>query len=79
MRDLANTVLPGVDRTVEMGIADPERLGVMGHSFGGYCVLALIAQTTRFKVAISSGGFGNWIGTYNQMRRGWIDLCEVDD
>ena len=69
MSDLAKTVLPGVDRVVEMGIADPERLGVMGHSFGGYCVLALIAQTTRFKVAISSGGFGNWIGTYNQMRR----------
>ena len=69
MRDLAKTVLPGVDRVVEMGIADPGRLGVMGHSFGGYCVLALIAQTTRFKVAISSGGFGNWIGTYNQMRR----------
>ncbi len=69
MSDLAKTVLPGVDRVVEMGIADPERLGVMGHSFGGYCALALIAQTTRFKVAISSGGYGNWIGHYGQMRR----------
>ena len=69
MSDLAKTVLPGVDRVIEMGIADPERLGVMGHSIGGYSTLALIAQTTRFKVAISSGGYGNWIGLYNQMRR----------
>ena len=69
MQDLAKTVLPGVDRAVEMGIADPERLGVMGHSYGGYCTLGLIAQTTRFKAAISSGGYGNLIGSYGQMRR----------
>ena len=69
MQDLAKTVLPGVDRVIEMGIADPERLGVMGHSYGGYCTLALIAQTTRFKAAVSSGGYGNWIGKYGHMRR----------
>ena len=69
MQDLAKTVLPGVDRAIEMGIADPERLGVMGHSYGGYCTLALIAQTIRFKAAVSSGGYGNWIGKYGHMRR----------
>ena len=69
MQDLAKTVLPGVDRAIEVGIADPERLGVMGHSYGGYCTLALIAQTTRFKAAVSSGGYGNWIGKYGHMRR----------
>ena len=68
MQDLAKMVLPGVDRAIEMGIADPERLGVMGHSYGGYCVLALIAQTPRFKAAIASGGTGNLIGTYGTMR-----------
>ena len=69
MQDLAKTVLPGVDRAIEMGIADPERLGIMGHSYGGYCALALIAQTIRFKAAVSSGGYGNWIGKYGHMRR----------
>lgn len=69
MQDLAKTVLPGVDRAVEMGIADPERLGVMGHSYGGYCTLGLIAQTTRFKAAIASGGTGNLISAYGTMRR----------
>ncbi|RKU08258.1 hypothetical protein C6502_15560 [Candidatus Poribacteria bacterium] len=69
MQDLAKTVLPGVDRAVEMGIADPERLGVMGHSYGGYCTLGLIAQTTRFKAAVVSGGTGNLISAYGAMRR----------
>ena len=69
MADLVKTVLPGVDKVVEMGIADSERLGVMRHSFGGYCALALITQTTRFKVAICIAGFGNLMGIYGQMRR----------
>jgi len=69
MQDLMKTVLPGVDRAVEMGIADPERLGVMGHSYGGYCVLALTVQTTRFKAAVSSAGSGNLISGYGFLRR----------
>lgn len=51
MKDLANTVLPGVNKAIDMGIADPERLAIMGQSFGSYCTLALITQTTRFKAA----------------------------
>jgi dipeptidyl aminopeptidase/acylaminoacyl peptidase len=35
MADIAKAVLPAVDRAIELGIADPERLGVMGHSYGG--------------------------------------------
>jgi dipeptidyl aminopeptidase/acylaminoacyl peptidase len=50
-RDLLKAVVPGVDKVVELGIADPERVGVMGHSFGGYSVAALITQTTRFRAA----------------------------
>src|SRR5262249_34484976 len=39
MYDLAQTVLPGVNKAIELGIADPDRLGVMGQSFGGYSAL----------------------------------------
>jgi dipeptidyl aminopeptidase/acylaminoacyl peptidase len=67
MLDLAKTVLPGVNKVIEMGIADPDRLGVMGHSFGGYSTLALITQTKRFKAAIEADGFGDFIGAYGQM------------
>src|SRR5205807_6335568 len=41
MRDTAETVLPGVDKVVAMGIADPKRLGVFGWSYGGYSTLSL--------------------------------------
>jgi len=67
MADLMKTMLPGVNKMVEMGIADPERLGLMGHSYGGYCTLSLITQTTRFKAAMMSAGFGNMIGLYGQL------------
>ena len=67
MSDLAKTVLPGVNKVVEMGIADPERLGVAGHSNGGYSTLALIVQTKRFKAAIDVDGPGDLIGLHGAM------------
>ncbi len=69
MRDLAATVLPGIDRVVDLGIADPERIGVMGSSYGGYSTFALVVQTTRFKAAIVKYGFSNLISLYSQMGR----------
>jgi dipeptidyl aminopeptidase/acylaminoacyl peptidase len=65
--DLLKMVMPGVDRAVELGYADPERLGVMGHSFGGYAVVSLITQTTRFKAAVSCAGFGDLVSYYGHM------------
>lgn len=67
MADLAKTVLPGVNKVIEMGVADPERLGVMGHSNGGYSTLALIVQTKRFKVAVDMDGSGDFVGAYGAM------------
>lgn len=64
LRDLAQMVMPGVDKAIELGIADPERLGLGGHSNGGYSTLALLVQTSRFKAAVCSAGFGNLFGSY---------------
>jgi dipeptidyl aminopeptidase/acylaminoacyl peptidase len=79
-RDLAEAVMPGVDKVVELCIADPERLGVMGHSFGGYNVAALIAQTTRFRAAVASGGLYDLISLYGQLGRDGdakgLGMCE---
>ena len=68
MSDLAADVLPAVDSVIAMGIADPTRLGLMGHSYGGYSVLAILVQTNRFKAAVSSGGFSNLFSQYGEMR-----------
>jgi len=67
MLDLAKTILPGVDKTVAMGVADANRIGVMGHSYGGYSVLGLIVQSDRFKAAMMSDGFGDLVSAYGQM------------
>jgi dipeptidyl aminopeptidase/acylaminoacyl peptidase len=45
-----------VDYAIEHGFADPDKLGVMGHSYGAMSTDFIIAQTTRFKGAISDAG-----------------------
>jgi len=67
MLDLAKTVLPGINKVIEMGIADRDHLGVMGHSYGGYSSLSLIVQTKRFKAAIEADGYGDLMGHYGEM------------
>jgi dipeptidyl aminopeptidase/acylaminoacyl peptidase len=67
MRDIANAVLSGVDKVIDLGIADPDRLGVTGLSNGGYGVLSLIVQTTRFKAAVDRSGSANLISLFTQM------------
>ncbi len=41
----------GVDKVIAMGVADPDRLGVMGWSYGGFMTSWIITQTKRFKAA----------------------------
>jgi dipeptidyl aminopeptidase/acylaminoacyl peptidase len=65
--DLIKAVLPGVNKVIEMGFADPIRLGVMGHSFGGYSTLAIVSQTDRFKAAVVASGFGDTFAEYGSM------------
>ncbi len=67
MVDLTKAVLPGVNKVIDMGIADPDRLGVIGHSYGGYSTLSLIVQTTRFKAAIAADGYADLMGHYGEM------------
>jgi dipeptidyl aminopeptidase/acylaminoacyl peptidase len=44
-------LMTGVDKVIEMGVADPERLGVMGWSYGGFMTTWIVTQTSRFKAA----------------------------
>jgi dipeptidyl aminopeptidase/acylaminoacyl peptidase len=67
MVDLMKTVMPGVTRAIESGIADPARIGIMGHSYGGYSTLCLIAQSPLFKAAVMRAGMGDLIAGYGQL------------
>src|SRR5262245_48671915 len=44
-------IMTGVDDLIAKGIADPDRLGVMGASYGGYMTDWIVTQTSRFKAA----------------------------
>ncbi len=57
-------LLASVDEAVKQGIADPDRLGVGGWSYGGILTDYTIASTTRFKAAISGAGVGNPLAFY---------------
>jgi len=49
-------ILSGVDALVAKGIADPDKLGVMGWSNGGFVTNGLITATQRFKAASTGAG-----------------------
>jgi tetratricopeptide (TPR) repeat protein len=57
-------VTAAVDRAVEMGVADPDRLGVGGWSYGGILTDNVITRTGRFKAAISGASEANYFANY---------------
>ena len=54
-----NDIMAGVDWTIAEGIADPDRMVVMGWSYGGYMTNWVVSQTNRFKAAASGAGLSN--------------------
>ncbi len=57
-------LMSGVDYVIDQGIADPDRLGVMGWSYGGYMTSWIITHTHRFKAASAGGAVTNLM-TFN--------------
>jgi dipeptidyl aminopeptidase/acylaminoacyl peptidase len=57
-------VLAAVDYAVAQGVADPNRLGVGGWSYGGILTNQVIARDRRFKAAISGAGQSNALAGY---------------
>ncbi len=62
-------VTSAANKLIEMGVADPERLGVQGTSYGGYATNLLITQTHRFKAAINISGKVNMVSFYTDSPR----------
>ncbi|TVQ64523.1 MAG: S9 family peptidase [Phycisphaerales bacterium] len=48
-----------IDKAVEMGVADPERVGVGGHSYGAFMTAHLMAHSDLFKAGIARSGAYN--------------------
>lgn len=54
-------ILTGVDHVIGMGVADAQRLGVMGWSYGGFMTSWIVTQTKRFKAASAGAAVTNLI------------------
>jgi dipeptidyl aminopeptidase/acylaminoacyl peptidase len=59
-------LMAGVDAMIAKGVADPDKLLVMGGSYGGFMTFWTITQTNRFKAAIGHAGISDWYSFYGQ-------------
>ncbi|MFC1715276.1 S9 family peptidase [Candidatus Poribacteria bacterium] len=57
-------VLSGVDHLISQGFVDPDRMGAMGWSQGGYISAFLTTHTDRFKAISVGAGISNWMTYY---------------
>ncbi|MDG2219844.1 MAG: prolyl oligopeptidase family serine peptidase [Rubripirellula sp.] len=66
----ANAILPGVEHLVDQGFVDKERIGMQGHSWGGYQTAYLVTQTDLFACAESGAPVSNMTSAYGGIRWG---------
>jgi dipeptidyl aminopeptidase/acylaminoacyl peptidase len=59
-------ILAGVDAVLREAPIDGERLGLMGHSYGGFMTMWGVTHSQRFKAAVAGAGIANWISYYGQ-------------
>ena len=57
-------IMAGVDHLISEGIADRDRLGVMGASYGGYMTNWIVTQTPRFKAAAAGASIADLTDLY---------------
>ncbi|MCK9306036.1 MAG: S9 family peptidase [Methanoculleus sp.] len=53
--------MAGVDHLVTEGVADPERLAILGQSYGGYMTAWAVTQTDRFDAAVMIDGISDLV------------------
>ena len=63
-------LVPGVQKLVEMGVADPAAIGLHGHSWSGYQAAYIITQTNLFAAAVAGAPVSNMTSAYSGIRLG---------
>jgi dipeptidyl aminopeptidase/acylaminoacyl peptidase len=63
-------VIPAVNTVLAMGFIDPERVGIQGHSWGGYQITYLITKTNMFAAVEAGASVSNMISAYGGIRWG---------
>jgi len=63
-------VLPAVQKVVDQGYIDPARIGIQGHSWGGYQISYLITRTDMFRAVEAGASVVNMVSAYGGIRWG---------
>ncbi|MCU0418550.1 MAG: prolyl oligopeptidase family serine peptidase [Cyclobacteriaceae bacterium] len=63
-----NCILPGVTSLIEKGFVDEKRIGIQGHSWGGYQTAYLVTRTNLFAAAEAGAPVVNMISAYGGVR-----------
>jgi dipeptidyl aminopeptidase/acylaminoacyl peptidase len=72
----ADDVHAALDHAIGLGLTDPERVGVLGLSYGGFMVNWLIGTTDRFRAAVSENGVANQVSAWANSDSG-PDFCRT--
>jgi dipeptidyl aminopeptidase/acylaminoacyl peptidase len=57
-------IMSGIDALSKQFPIDPKRIGIRGHSYGGYMAMWAETQTHRFAAAVAGAGLSNWLSYY---------------
>lgn len=63
-------VIPAVQTVLAMGFIDPKRIGIQGHSWGGYQITYLVTRTNMFAAVEAGASVSNMISAYGGIRWG---------
>ncbi len=59
-------ILTGIDKVLKSAPVDPTRIGIYGHSYGGFMTMWAVTHSQRFKAAVAGAGIANWISYYGE-------------
>jgi dipeptidyl aminopeptidase/acylaminoacyl peptidase len=63
-------VIPAVNTVLAMGFIDPKRIGIQGHSWGGYQITYLVTRTNMFAAVEAGASVSNMVSAYGGIRWG---------
>ena len=69
-RSAVDALVPGIQKLIDMGIADEHAIGLHGHSWSGYQTAHVITQTDVFACAVAGAPVSNMTSAYSGIRLG---------
>ncbi|MCL4410911.1 MAG: prolyl oligopeptidase family serine peptidase [Gammaproteobacteria bacterium] len=64
------SLVPAIEKIIELGVADPNAIGLHGHSWSGYQAAFLVAETDIFTAVVSGAPVSNMTSAYSGIRWG---------